>query len=100
MTTADFEQLKIYLDEHLAHKEAVASKNLFAMREEIKDLTDKLTRHIEKEEAHNQRVEEMLTAWTNAKGFIRVSKWLIGILIGIGTIIGALKTIGIKILIK
>ena len=72
------------LDEHFAHKEHVSSQILIELTTEIKGL-----------KAQYKEVAELLIAWNNAKGFLKVTKWLSVALISIGATIAALKALPI-----
>jgi O-methyltransferase involved in polyketide biosynthesis len=77
------EQLQTILsriDEHFAHKEYVASQVLRDIREDIKEL-----------KAQHEMNAEILNAWNNAKGFVKVTKWFFYLLLGIGATLTAIK---------
>ena len=59
----------------------------------IKDLTEKI-------EVYHAETSEMLQAWRNVKGFGRVLKWALGILLSIGLAIQAMKEFGIQLFTK
>jgi predicted oxidoreductase (fatty acid repression mutant protein) len=83
------EQIKVLLariDEHFAHKEYVSSQVLRDIREDIKEL-----------KAQHSKYAEILNAWSNAKGFMKVTKWLFYLLLGIGATITAIKQLPITL---
>lgn len=98
--------------EAFAHKEIASSKLNRQIDSKLETLTNKFdsldtkvdTHHIQQtahqktNEAHQVKTEEMLQAWANAQGFMKVIKWVLGVLLGLGMFMQVLKQFGIKIL--
>jgi len=72
------------MDEHFAHKEHVASQVLIELTREIKTMKEQY-----------KALDDLIVTWNNAKGFLRVAKWLGATLLFIGAVITAVKNIPI-----
>ena len=112
----DTQEIKKMIGDMFTHKEIASSKlniqidtKLGAIDEKIDTKFDALedkvdAHHIQqvdsqkKNEAHQKRTEDMLKTWNNAQGFVKISKWLAGAVVGILVFWQVIKPLLVKIL--